>query len=90
MKGQHNGASIFNGSLKILTNNITTNGYKFNNGIVIDSKLYIPYECSFIANQDTWQGEWYEIDTSAATLTDSLDALSLNNNTNNTSSTNSW
>lgn len=90
MKGQHNGASIFNGSLKILTNNITTNGYKFNNGIVIDSKLYIPYECSFIANQDTWEGEWYEINTSAATLTDSLDALSLNNNTNNTSSTNSW
>ncbi len=90
MKGQHNGASIFNGSLKILTNNILTNGYKFNNGIVIDSKLYIPYECSFIANQDTWEGEWYEINTSAATLTDSLDALSLNNNTNNTSSTNSW
>ncbi len=90
MKGQHNGASIFNGSLKILTNNITTNGYKYNNGIVIDSKLYIPYECSFIANQDTWEGEWYEINTSAATLTDSLDALSLNNNTNNTSSTNSW
>ena len=90
MKGQHNGAGIFNGSLKILSNNILTNGYKFNNGIVIDSKLYIPYECSFIANQDTWQGEWYQIDTSAATLTDSLDALSLNNNTNNTSSTNSW
>ena len=90
MKGQHNGASIFNGSLKILTNNILTNGYKYNNGIVIDSKLYIPYECSFIANQDTWEGEWYEINTSAATLTDSLDALNLNNNTNNTSSTNSW
>lgn len=90
MKGQHNGAGIFNGSLKILSNNISTNGYKFNNGIVIDSKLYIPYECSFIANQDTWEGEWYEINTSAATLTDSLEALSLNNNTNNTSSTNSW
>ena len=90
MIGQHNGASIFNGSLKILSQNTLTNGYKFNNGIVIDSKLYIPYECSFIANQDTWKGEWYEIDTSAATLTDSLDALSLNNNTNNTSSTNSW
>ena len=90
MKGQHNGASIFNGSLKILTNNILTNGYKYNNGIVIDSKLYIPYECSFIANQDTWEGEWYEINTSAATLTDSLDALSVNNNSNNTSSTNSW
>lgn len=90
MIGQHNGASIFNGSLKILTHNVTSSGYKFNNGIVIDSKLYIPYQCSFIANKDTWNGEWYEINTSAPTLTDSLEALSLNNNTNNSSSTNSW
>ena len=90
MIGQHNGASIFNGSLKILSNNVQLNGYKFNNGITIDSKLYIPYECTFIANQDTWQGEWYEINTSVPTLTDTLDAQSLNNNTNNTSSTNSW
>lgn len=90
MIGQHNGASIFNGSLKILTHNVTSSGYKFNNGIVLDNKLYIPYQCSFIANKDTWSGEWYEINTSAPTLTDSLEALSLNNNTNNSSSTNSW
>ena len=90
MIGQHNGATIFNGSLKILTHNVTSSGYKFNNGILLDNKLYIPYQCSFIANKDTWQGEWYEINTSAPTLTDSLEALSLNNNTNNSSSTNSW
>jgi hypothetical protein len=90
MIGQNNGASVFNGSLKILSNNVGTNGYKFNNGITIDSKLYIPYECTFIANQDTWQGEWYQINTSSPTLTDTIDSLSLNNNSNNTSSTNSW
>ena len=85
MNGQNDGASIFNGSLKILTND-----YKFNNGITLDGKFYIPYQCSFIANQDTWQGEWYQINTSTPTLTDSLEPLSLNNNSNNTSSTNSW
>jgi len=90
MEGQNDGASIFNGSLKILSQNTLTNGYKFNNGITIDSKFYLPYQCSFIANQDTWQGEWYEINTSSPTLTDTIDALSLNNNSNNTSSTNSW
>lgn len=90
MEGQNDGASIFNGSLKILTQNTLTNGYKFNNGITIDSKFYLPYQCSFLANIDTWEGEWYEINTSSPTLTDSTDALSLNNNSNNTSSTNSW
>tara|TARA_Y100000114_G_scaffold73707_1_gene67557 strand:+ start:1182 stop:3338 length:2157 start_codon:yes stop_codon:yes gene_type:complete len=90
MIGQNDGASIFNGSLKILSNNVDLNGYKFNNGITIDSKLYIPYECTFIANQDTWQGEWYEINTSSPTLTETLEADSLNNNTNNSLSTNSW
>ena len=90
MNGQNDGASVFNGSLKILSNNVGTNGYKFNNGITIDSKLYIPYECTFIANQDIWQGEWYEINTSTPTLTDTIDSLSLNNNSNNSSSTNSW
>jgi|TARA_Y100000310_G_scaffold127029_1_gene126060 hypothetical protein len=90
MEGQNDGASIFNGSLKILSLNTLTNGYKFNNGITIDSKFYLPYQCSFNANEDTWQGEWYEINTSSPTLTDTIDALSLNNNSNNTSSTNSW
>ena len=90
MKGQNDGAKIFNGSLKILSQNDGTNGYKFNNGITIDSKFYIPYQCSFNANQDTWQGEWYEINTASPTLTDTIEAQSLTNNSNNTSSTNSW
>lgn len=90
MKGQNDGAKIFNGSLKILSQNDGTNGYKFNNGITIDSKFYIPYQCSFNAYQDTWQGEWYEINTASPTLTDTIEAQSLTNNSNNTSSTNSW
>tara|TARA_R100000388_G_scaffold7010_1_gene6702 strand:+ start:195 stop:2357 length:2163 start_codon:yes stop_codon:yes gene_type:complete len=88
MKGQNDGAKIFNGSLKILSQNDGTNGYKFNNGITIDSKFYIPYQCSFIANQDTWKGEWYEINTSSPTLTDTIEAQSLVNNTN--INTNTW
>ena len=90
MKGQNDGAKIFNGSLKILSQNDGTNGYKFNNGITIDSKFYIPYQCSFNAYQDTWQGEWYEINTASPTLTDTIEAESLNNNSNNSLSTNSW
>lgn len=90
MPGQTDGASIFNGSLKILSNNVSVNGYKFNNGITIDSKFYIPYQCSFNANQDTWSGEWYEINTGTPTLTDTLEAQSIDNNSNNTISTNSW
>ena len=35
MKGQNDGAKLFNGSLKILSQNVGTNGYKFNNGITI-------------------------------------------------------
>ena len=88
MKGQNDGAKIFNGTLKILSQNDGTNGYKFNNGITIDSKFYIPYQCSFIANTDTWDGEWYEINTSTPTLTDTIEAQSLVNNSN--INTNTW
>lgn len=88
MKGQNDGAKIFNGSLKILSQNDGTNGYKFDNGITIDSKFYIPYQCSFVANKDTWDGEWYEINTSSPTLTDTIEAQSLINNTN--INTNIW
>ena len=90
IEGQNDGASIFNGKLKILTNNVATNGYKFNNGITIDSKFYIPYQCTLIANKDTWDGEWYEINTGTPTLTDTTEGLTLDNTTNNTSSTNTW
>ncbi len=88
MAGQNEGARVFDGALKILTNNVSTNGYKFHNGITIDSSLFVPYQTTFIANEDTWQGEWYEINTNTTTLTDETEAETLN--TNNTINTNSW
>jgi hypothetical protein len=88
MAGQNEGARVFDGALKILTNNVSTNGYKFHNGITIDSTLFVPYQTTFIANEDTWQGEWYEINTNTTTLTDETEAETLN--TNNTINTNSW
>tara|TARA_R100000426_G_scaffold69930_1_gene48580 strand:- start:3075 stop:5258 length:2184 start_codon:yes stop_codon:yes gene_type:complete len=90
MKGQNDGASIFNGKIKILSNNVLTSGYKFENGITIDSKFYIPYQCTFLANEDIWDGEWYEINTGSPTLTNTIEQESLQTTTNNTSSTNSW
>ena len=88
MAGQNEGARVFDGALKILTDNVSTNGYKFHNGITIDSSLFVPYQTTFIANEDTWQGEWYEINTNTTTLTDETEAETLN--TNNTINTNSW
>ena len=88
MAGQNEGARVFDGALKILTDNVSTNGYKFHNGITIDSSLFVPYQTTFIANEDTWQGEWYEINTNSTTLTDETEAETLN--TNNTINTNSW
>ena len=88
MAGQNEGARVFDGALKILTNNVSTNGYKFHNGITIDSSLFVPYQTTFIANEDTWQGEWYEINTNTTTLTDETEVETLN--TNNTINTNSW
>ncbi len=55
MAGQSDGASVFNGTLKILSQNSGATGYKFNNGITIDSKFYIPYQTTFIANKDLWR-----------------------------------
>ncbi len=63
MAGQNEGARVFDGAIKILTNNVSTNGYKFHNAITIDSSLFLPYQTTFIANEDTWQGEWYQIQT---------------------------
>ena len=88
MAGQNEGARVFDGALKILTDNVSTNGYKFHNGITIDSSLFVPYQTTFIANEDTWQGEWYEINTNTTTLTDSVEAETID--TNNTINTNSW
>ena len=73
IKGQVNGAKIFNGSLKILSDNVNTNGYKFNNAIRIDSDIYLPYQCSFNANKDTWSGQWYQTNIGSPTLISTTD-----------------
>jgi len=88
MAGQNEGARVFDGALKILTNNVSTNGYKFHNGITIDSSLFIPYQTTFIANDDTWKGEFYQINTNTTSLTDVIEAQTLD--TSNTINTNSW
>lgn len=73
IKGQVTGAKIFNGSLKFLADNVNTNGYKFNNAIRIDSDIYLPYQCSFNANKDTWSGQWYQINLGSPTLISTTD-----------------
>lgn len=90
MAGQSDGASVFNGTLKILTHNSGATGYKFNNGITIDSKFYIPYQTTFIANKDLWRGEWYEINTGTPTLTDSTEATALDTQFDNALNTSAW
>lgn len=90
LNGQSDGASVFNGTLKILSQNSGGTGYKFNNGITIDSKFYIPYQTTFIANKDLWRGEWYEIKTSSPTLTEATTAVALNTQLDNALYTSAW
>jgi len=90
MIGQFEGASVFNGSLKITSQNDGNNGYKFNNGLNLDSKFYIPYQCSFIANRDTWEGEWYEIESGSPTQTFELISEDLNTTDPQFQTSNSW
>jgi len=66
LKGQMQGAKIFNGSLKITDK---TNQYHFINGIEIDSTMYAPYQVTYNANEEVWSGVWYEIDLSTDTQT---------------------
>jgi len=66
LKGQMQGAKIFNGSLKITDK---TNQYHFINGIEIDSTMYVPYQVTYNANEEVWSGVWYEIDLSTDTQT---------------------
>lgn len=66
LKGQMQGAKIFNGSLKITDK---TNQYHFINGIEIDSTMYAPYQVTYKANEEVWSGVWYEIDLSTDTQT---------------------
>jgi len=58
LKGQNKGARIYNGDIKV-TNNASLFPYYF--GIVIDGTTFVPYQCTFNGNLDTWSGEWYEI-----------------------------
>lgn len=79
LKGQNDGAKIFNGSIKILTTNVGTDGYKFNNSIKIDNVIYLPYQCTFNANSDTWEGQWYQVNVGSPTLTTSIVGQAFNN-----------
>ena len=73
LKGQMQGAKIFNGSLKI-TNKAKT--YDFLKGIRIDSINYAPYQVTYNANQEVWSGVWYEINLSTDTQTTSTGTIS--------------
>ena len=73
LKGQMQGAKIFNGSLKITDK---TNQYHFINGIEIDSTMYAPYQVTYNANEEVWTGVWYEIDLSTDTQTVSSGTIS--------------
>ena len=73
LKGQMQGAKIFNGSLKITDK---TNQYHFINGIEIDSINYAPFQVTYNANQEEWSGVWYEIDLSTDTQTTSTGTIS--------------
>jgi len=66
LKGQMQGAKIFNGSLKITDK---TNQYHFINGIEIDSTMYAPFQVTYNANEEVWSGVWYQIDLSTDTQT---------------------
>jgi hypothetical protein len=63
IKGQASGARVFNGSLKL-----TNKELHYYEGIEIDGTTFIPYQCSYNANEHTWSGEWYGIDLSGNTL----------------------
>jgi len=73
LKGQMQGAKIFNGSLKITDK---TNQYHFINGIEIDSTMYAPFQVTYNANEEVWSGVWYEIDLSTDTQTVSSGTIS--------------
>ena len=63
MKGQNEGADVFNGSIKVTD----TSSFNFLNSIEIDSIRYIPYQVTFNANKDTWSGEFYQINLNSNT-----------------------
>ena len=61
LKGQALGARVFDGSLKIVDN---SSNLQFLNGIDIDGTTFVPYNVTFVANEDTWNGEYYGVDLS--------------------------
>jgi hypothetical protein len=73
LKGQMQGAKIFNGSFKITHLN---KPYHFINGIQVDSVNYAPYQVTYNANQEVWSGVWYAIDLSTDIQTTSTGTIS--------------
>lgn len=73
LKGQINGAEVFNGSIKV-TN---TSAFYYFNSIEIDGNKYLPYQVTFNANQDTWSGEFYQIDLRSSTTGSSTEIIEL-------------
>ena len=70
LSGQESGKQIYNGAVKITTN--SNMGYR--HSIKIDGTLFVPYNVTFTANQDTWRGEWYEIRTDSSNLNSIFEA----------------
>ncbi len=68
LKGQNVGARTFNGAIKITDKSLLPYYY----GIVIDGSSFVPYQCTFNAQQDTWSGEWYEINLNSTGQTISV------------------
>ena len=64
MLGQNVGAEIFNGGIKL---HDSTQDVEFFNFLFFESTCFVPYEVSFNANQDIWDGQYFQIDLAAIT-----------------------
>jgi hypothetical protein len=62
--GQNEGAEIYNGAIKMTDSTIDVEFFNF---IRFDDLSFVPYEVSFNANQDIWEGQYFEIDLAAST-----------------------
>lgn len=71
MKGQISGAEVFNGSIKVTD----TSAFYYFNSIEIDGNKYLPYQVTFNANQDTWSGEFYQINLRSSTTGSSTEII---------------
>jgi hypothetical protein len=62
---------MYNGQLKNVNLSLSdADFYNYNNAISIDSVLYIPYECTYNGETDTWNGQWYEASRDGTNITD--------------------